>query len=238
MLLRMKGRVAALVAVGALVMLAGVVARGASAVPLGKGEPLLDFLVFSEIDLSVVPGGGDVTEEPEVRGGGWTQAVSLVVVLVPLLLLAGAIVAAVVISLLNWRRRRRMVATPVVVDDDDGYPGVPSARLLRAARQARLDLERHRGGPPSDAVVAAWLRLEEAAAGSGLARLAHQTPTEFTDALRTRDGSVEPALDELRRLYQRARFARSAAIGPDEVTAARAALDEIVHGLAGKPVTV
>jgi hypothetical protein len=49
-------------------------------------------------------------------------------------------------------------------------------------------------------------------------------------------GEIEDALDELRRLYHRARFARAEAIGPAEAEAAGAALERIVSGLTAVPV--
>ncbi|HEV2779154.1 MAG TPA: DUF4129 domain-containing protein [Actinophytocola sp.] len=231
----MRRRVPALVAVGALVMLAAVVARGASAVPVGEGEPLLGFLRLPEIDLTP-PGGAASDPDAEPGSGGWAAVLAWVVVLIPLFLLAGAIVAAVVFSVIGWRLRRPGLATPVLAAEDDPSADVPRARLLHAARAAQMIMERHRGGAPSDAVIAAWLELEEAAAGSGAHRLAHQTPTEFTDVLVDRFDAVGPALDVLRRLYQRARFAPSATVGAAEEAAARAALDEIVRELSRKPV--
>jgi uncharacterized protein DUF4129 len=235
MLLGMRRRLPALVAVVALLMVAAVVARGTSAVPVGEGRPLLGFLRIPEIDLS--PPGDSGSEADTWSGpGGWTAVISWVIVLIPLFLLATAIVAAVVFAVIGWRRHRVGLATPALVEEDGEQGDVPRARLLHAARAAHEIMERQRGGEPSDAVIAAWLRLEQAAADSGTERLAHQTPTEFTDTLLDRYDTVGPALDELRRLYQRARFAPSADVGAAEEAAARAALEEIVRGLTRKPV--
>jgi uncharacterized protein DUF4129 len=230
MLLRMRSRLPALVAIVALVMLAAVVARGTSAVPVGEGRPLLGFLGIPRIELPELSGsesGGTSVL------GGWSATLALVIVLMPLALLAMAIVAAVVLALVAARRRRRRIALPSVLPDEGGSSDGTelAARLERAAREARAIMERHRGGPPADAVVAAWVRLEAEAAGIGAARLAHQTPTEFAEAVRAAHGAIGTPLEELRGLYQRARFGTSGTVGPAEENAARAALDEIVRGL-------
>jgi hypothetical protein len=105
-------------------------------------------------------------------------------------------------------------------------------RLHRAAEQARTDLAARTGGPPGDAVVAAWLRLEQATAHEGAARAPHETPTEFTAALLARYTTSEPALTELRELYQRARFGPSGQVTEADADAAVGALDRILHALA------
>ena len=69
---------------------------------------------------------------------------------------------------------------------------------------------------PTDAVIAAWLALEEAAATSGVTRGRAQTPTEFTVAVLERTDADPDATTELLTLYHRARFSGQA-IGVDEV---------------------
>ena len=99
---------------------------------------------------------------------------------------------------------------------EDGRPG--AELMLSGARKALATLRERPSGPPSDAVVAAWLDLEEAAASSGAPRQDHETPTEFTGALLTRYEVDAAAATTLRGLYQRARFG-----APDRVTAEDAA---------------
>ena len=84
---------------------------------------------------------------------------------------------------------------------------------------------------PSDAVVAAWLRLEQAAADSGAPREDHQTPTEFTGALLVRYEVDPTATSTLRRLYQRARFGPVDQVSDHDAQAAAAALEHIVADL-------
>jgi hypothetical protein len=82
------------------------------------------------------------------------------------------------------------------------------------------------GAAPGDAVIAAWLTLEHA---TGQRRAPHQTATEFTVALLQRESTDEAALDDLRSLYQRARFG-DGATGEDAALAVDA-LDRIMAGL-------
>lgn len=89
-------------------------------------------------------------------------------------------------------------------------------------------------GPAPDAaeaVVAAWLALESAAAGSGAARGPAQTPTEFTAALLRRHHADEEAVATLLGLYHRARFAVRPDLGADDVESARRAVRVIVETL-------
>src|SRR5690606_24892798 len=76
-------------------------------------------------------------------------------------------------------RRRAVLGGRVEALDD---PPDPAAELRDGARSAASAL----AGPAPDAaaaVIAAWLALESAAAGSGAPRDPVQTPTEFTAAL-------------------------------------------------------
>lgn len=227
----MRNRVPVLLAIVALVMLAAVVAGGSSTVPVGSGKPILGFLRLPTIDIPQTPRGRQVNR-PEAPGA-WADVVGWVIVFSPIALLLLAIGAALVLMLRRAGKSEASVRHP---SDEADYGQVPAARLLRAAQEARAVFAEHRGGPPGDAVIAAWLRLEEAAAEHGTLRLAHQTPTEFTAEVLAGHGEIEDALDELRRLYHRARFARAEAIGPAEAEAAGAALERIVSGLTAVPV--
>ena len=90
----------------------------------------------------------------------------------------------------------------------------------------RLD----QAGDASDAVILAWLALEEAAARHGVNRSPSQTPTEFTAELL--DRSAVPASDTvaLRGLYWRARFSDLATTEADR-RRARLCLEHIARGL-------
>jgi hypothetical protein len=81
----------------------------------------------------------------------------------------------------------------------------PDAPVMRHGLQSALDAlndERE----PSDAVVKAWLGLQEAAELSGVQRRSAETPTEFTTRVITRVHADEGAARELVDVYQAVRF--------------------------------
>lgn len=183
-------------------------------------------------DLPVERGGGAVlpfVEGLDLPGPSGSSAATgqfgttgmVAGVLVLLLLLASLIVAIV-----HARRARRRIGVGTVAEPVEGVVDVTMrVRLRQAVEHARADLAARAGGPADDAVIAAWLRLENA---TGPGRLPHQTASEFTAALLARHTMNEPALDELRELYQRARFSTSR--DGDAATAA-AALEQLLDAL-------
>jgi hypothetical protein len=224
-----SSRVAALCAVAALLLFAVVAARGKSAVP------------GSLRDVPLERGTGE-----RVSSGGVTLddgATDLDIVDELQLVQAALVIAAMILLLIAFaafvrrlqRMRRRPLRLGVGVGEAEEEIGVlePTmrARLRRAAQQARNDLAARPGGLLSDAVVAAWLRLEEAAAHEGAGRAPHQTATEFTTALLSRYAADESALTELRELYQRARFGPPGHVTEADADAAVDALDRILHAL-------
>lgn len=154
---------------------------------------------------------------------------------------AGAVLLAVLLWLLA-RRVVRALATPEDDDADDLTPGhattgtvtdlpLPALQDAVATALARID----QAATPHDAVVAAWVALEDAAAEHGTRRDPAQTPTEFTTRLLTAhrdDGRTVPTtdVDTLRRLYQHARFT-DRPVAPDDVDTARTALARIARAL-------
>jgi hypothetical protein len=121
-----------------------------------------------------------------------------------LLVLAGLVLFGLVgiilaIELPRLRRRRGVRG----VEIEDFEVGTP-APVVQRVEKALQEFTNHPQRPPRDAVIAAWLALEEAEP-----RKPHQTPTEFTEKLGV-DATV------LRNLYQRARF------GHEDVTAEQA----------------
>lgn len=116
------------------------------------------------------------------------------------LVLFGLVGIILSIELPRWRRRRRGARGVEI----EGFEADTSVPALQRVEKALQEFTNHPHRPPRDAVIAAWLALEEAEQ-----RQAHQTPTEFTERLGV-DATV------LRNLYQRARF------GHEDVTAAQA----------------
>lgn len=142
---------------------------------------------------------------------GWLAPVGIAV----LVLLAAALVWWL------WRRFRgsrvegRQAGQPGDVVVLAAEPEVPVLRRGVAAAQRSLD----EIGEPNDAIVAAWLALEEAAASSGVRRQPAETPSEFTvDVLRAT--AADPrATRDLLALYHRARFS-AAGVSSTDVRAA------------------
>jgi hypothetical protein len=93
---------------------------------------------------------------------------------------------------------------------------------IELALQA-LDDERE----PADAVVRAWLGLQQTAEESGIVRGASETPTEFASRVLTRAFADAQPLRTLLRLYLRTRFGDHPVTAGD-VTAVRAALERLL----------
>jgi hypothetical protein len=128
--------------------------------------------------------------------------------------LGAVVVAWVAFLVLRWLHRHPGPPEPEGPDDLGvaggaaiAGPGVvlPDLPALREG-VADADLALRRFARPADAVIAAWVRLEEAAAHSGVLRDPAATPTEFT--LTVLDAApVDPqATRVLLELYLRARF--------------------------------
>ncbi|KRA23131.1 hypothetical protein ASD65_00885 [Microbacterium sp. Root61] len=130
----------------------------------------------------------------------WVMVVLVVVVVT--LLAAGAY--------LLWRRLRGIershepsVRLEVGADVSAAEPDVAPA-VRRGIERALdiLDEERE----PADAVVQAWLGLEDAASASGAARSAAETPAEYAARIVGRFDADQAAVEQLLTLYQDVRF--------------------------------
>jgi Na+-transporting methylmalonyl-CoA/oxaloacetate decarboxylase gamma subunit len=217
MLSRMGGnRTALLFAAAASLLLVVVAARGRSPVPselndlrIERGLPGV-LSGARSVGVHVNP---DADVDPALAA---KVVVGLLVVLC---------VMAVVFSVLSFLRRRRLLGVGKVVESVEApaLDSVPRFRLKEAVEQARDVLARE-GGRPGDAVIAAWVTLENATEHR---RQPHETATEFTVALLTEEHADEAALAELRTLYQRARFGHDD-VDAGSATRARAALDRIL----------
>lgn len=120
-----------------------------------------------------------------------------------------------------WRRYRRSALEhppvaavgPVVVLS--AAPELPVLEQGAAAAQRSLaDI-----ADPDNAIVAAWMALEEAASASGVPRGPAETPTEFTMDVLSRTAADPGATQELLHLYHRARFSAAGVSRADVDTA-------------------
>lgn len=228
--MRRSSRIAVLCAVGALLLFAVVSARGKSAVPGSLRDIQLERGLPDPPGINGVPPDENAYKVDVVDELQLVQAAIVIAAMILLL-----IAFAVLIRRLQQLRRRPLRLGVGVEEPDEEIGALEShlqMRLRRAAETARTELAARAGGPPGDAVIAAWLRLEETAEHEGAGRKPHETATEFTTTLLARYTTSEPALDELRVLYQRARFGRPGEVTEADVSAAIGALDRILHALA------
>ncbi|QIK83510.1 DUF4129 domain-containing protein [Sanguibacter sp. HDW7] len=168
------------------------------------------------------------TEPPDAQQGAGDVVLWIIIAL-------GLVVLALVLAVAArairtwWSRRPEVVPeAPVTIDTMPGQL-MPSREVVAdavAEALARLD-----GTPdPADAVVRAWLVLEEAVAREGVVRDAAQTQAELTrDVLHTTH-APRAATTTLLRTYEAVRYGSGDVVAADIATA-RAALEKILRSL-------
>ena len=107
-----------------------------------------------------------------------------------------------------------------------GDEAVDAGTIRAAALDARQAIDAHRD--PADAIVAAWVHLEEASARAGRARAPSETPAEFTMRILRRRPGLDAELGALLGLYESVRFGGREADEAQRATARRclAAIEE------------
>ena len=153
-----------------------------------------------------------------------------------------AIAVGLVLLLILWLRRRaprRRAPQPIEAEAPPavaagvGRPAEPEpdVPVIRSGLEEAL-LELERDVEPGDAVVRAWLGLQQTAEQSGVSRGRSETPTEFTSRILGRvfanDTAGSEAIATLLRLYLRTRFGDHPVTDAD-VTLVRRALRELVR---------
>lgn len=149
---------------------------------------------------------------------------------------AGFVVAALVGLLLRYLAYRRRPFEPdpaeqdrlIAIGEVEQVPELPV--LQRGVQAAQRHLAQIR--EPGDAIIAAWLALEDAAAGSGVRRRPAETPTEFTVDVLGRTTADPVATDRLLHLYHRARFSTSP-VRPEDAAAASECLADLARSWSG-----
>lgn len=147
-------------------------------------------------------------------------------------LFALALVVAIALALLLlrflsvWLRRRDAPVLDARIAPVTENPEVDAPTLREGIVRARGILDSDR--PPRDAIVQAWLALEQAAVAAGVGRRPSQTPTEFTTVVLDRTPAQREAVGILRDLYSRVRFS-DAPVTDADGEAARAAIMAIAE---------
>lgn len=156
----------------------------------------------------------------------------------PVLVLLGiSMLLAVLVRLLRRTAdgvvRRRGTRAPETGDAAGDAEDLVLDEVRRVLERAADELARTPGGA-ADAVVTCWERLEGVGEAAGTPRADHETPTEYAADLLRRHGADAGAVEELVRLYHRARFGRGDL--PDGAGArAAAALERVVGTLGAAP---
>lgn len=163
-----------------------------------------------------------VDERDDLEAPAWVDAVARVV----LWTIVAVALALAVAKLwrdrpsLAWRRQRGDHAPFDVLDD--------AATAIERDAEAQRAALRH--GAPRDAIVACWVRLEDAVIRAGVDRRPSDTSTELVDRVLAHRAVDPGALDELAALYREARF--SSHVMPESARAAAiTALDAVHAGL-------
>lgn len=120
-------------------------------------------------------------------------------------------VVAVVVGMLIWyvfRDGFRVRSAPLVVHPGPAeQPVATRTEEVVAALDAGLDRLSDQDTDPRRAVIACWVRLEEAAAAAGTPRRPGDTPTDLVARLLGAHQVSRPVLDEFAAVYREARYA-------------------------------
>lgn len=224
---RRLGLVSAVAALFLIMMIAAAIQghptfRPSEPVPLRSSEPI----------PTTMPGDTGLPEEIEIDPTSAAVVQAFAVILM-LLVVAGVIVLLVIIAralLRAWRNRptgRRdgaEVAAEVADVTAVPEPEVAVDAIRRGIAGALQAIDRR--ALPTNAVIAAWVGLEESAADAGVPRAPSETPAEFAVRIITRRSGIEEEASELLTLFERVRFGAHEATEAER-RAARAALRRI-----------
>lgn len=114
--------------------------------------------------------------------------------------------AATLVLLLLGRtlyRVLRKVQLPEAENEDSDWERMKVDRLAEAVESGLATVD---SGTATDAVIACWVALEDAAASAGVERAASETPAEFTVRVLGVGGISEPEVLRLAQLYREARY--------------------------------
>jgi hypothetical protein len=160
------------------------------------------------------------------------QIIAMVMAVIVCLAVLALVVLVIVLVVRRlrelWRDRplRRRDGTEV---DDEPAAGaeapVAAAAAIRRGIAAAIDVI-GASREPGDAIIAAWVGLEQTAADSGVARAASETPREYTLRIIARRAATERDVSALVDLYERVRYGGHVADDADR-RAARELLERL-----------
>jgi hypothetical protein len=195
-----------LLAVGLLLAAAGIAASMATPqirpVPFHPPTPPPPIPSFNFRTPSAAPQQAEptgTTAEPEtLKLPGWLIVTTQVLVVLIVVALAGLLVWYLLRNGLRLRERRR---------DADRVPAPAGKDQVIAAVDAGLSDLDDMDTDPRRAVIACWVRLEQAAAAAGTPRQVGDTPAELVTRLLSGHDVSAPVLYRLAEVYRLARYA-------------------------------
>jgi len=142
--------------------------------------------------------------------------------------LCAAALLAVVGSLLWLMLRDRLMQRRARLVAETGPAPVPTTKeQVRAAVEEGLENLDDADQDPRRAIIACWVRLEEAAAGAGTPRGVGDTSTDLVRHLLVTQQVSGPILDGLAGVYREARFATTHAVDAAMRDQARSAMRQL-----------
>ncbi|MFE7019855.1 DUF4129 domain-containing protein [Microbacterium sp. NPDC057650] len=135
-------------------------------------------------------------------------SVGAVIVCLAVLALVVLLIVLVVRRLRElWRDRPLRRRGGAEIDDEpaSGAEATVAAAAIRRGIAAAIDVIGE-SRDPGDAIIAAWVGLEQTAADSGVARAASETPREYTLRIIARRAATESDVGALVDLYEQVRY--------------------------------
>jgi Domain of unknown function (DUF4129) len=151
-------------------------------------------------------GGSDQAETTQNPGDDSVSSTTRMIALVILVVAVIVLIVGVTGGLRLLLRRRRLEGTmlPRSTTDTEAEPEAePPDELVDEVAGSVWSIT---GGSPRNAIVATWIRLEEALVAAGFEPRAAETPTEFVRRTLTTFALDEHAIGRLADLYREARF--------------------------------
>lgn len=205
-----------------------------------QGTPSINFAPTEPRDAATPPPVLDESPMPVGTPLPKNPASDIIGATIGFVFLALAAVAAILILVLvvralmrAWRDRPLQTqdgdATDFEVQEQavDAEPDVAAPVIRRGIQGALRTIDER--SVATDAIIAAWVGLEESATDAGMIRGASETPSEFALRIITGRSGISDAARELLRLYERVRFGGHVAEEHDR-DAARTALRRIEEG--------